>query len=147
MLQPNKKMAKQISDPRTKILGVTITSRYSRGKTKKPRSKKGVVAEEIDYFTKIHRVYIQYLPIMFHDKKKERKCDTIKGWICTCMNGKRLAGCCSHVATVIYYLSYARFKSKNKYPGNYLNGIFKDKRKTKNPRYLFIIKSRSFTKI
>ena len=136
ILQPNKKIAKQISDPRTKILGVTITSRYSRGKTKKPRSKKGAVAEEIDYFTKIHRVYIQYLPLMFLNKK-ERKADLMKGWICTCMNGKRLAGCCSHVATVIYFLSYARFKSNNKYPGEFLNAIFNDKRKTKNPRYYF----------
>ena len=72
MLQPNKKMAKQISDHRTKILGVSITSRYSRGKTKKPRSKKGVVAEEIDYLQKFIASTFSICLLCFMIKKREK---------------------------------------------------------------------------
>ena len=30
-------------------------------------------------------------------------------WICSCLSGARTCGCCSHVASFIYYLSYARY--------------------------------------
>ena len=76
-------------------------------------------------------VYIQYTPISPDIPRYGRKCDAIKGWICTCMNGKRLAGCCSQVACVIYYLAYARYKSNIKFSGEYLNRIFKNKYKNK----------------
>ncbi|CAF2050509.1 unnamed protein product [Rotaria magnacalcarata] len=33
---------------------------------------------------------------------------SISGWYCTCINGCRVVGCCAHVATIIYYLAYAR---------------------------------------
>ncbi len=33
----------------------------------------------------------------------------INGWYCTCMVGARVVGCCSHISSVIWYLSYARF--------------------------------------
>jgi hypothetical protein len=35
----------------------------------------------------------------------------IKDWYCTCKSGKRTVGTCSHVASVIYYLSNARYNS------------------------------------
>ena len=35
----------------------------------------------------------------------------ILSWICSCMAGKRTCGCCSHSASLIYNLSYARFQS------------------------------------
>lgn len=34
--------------------------------------------------------------------------DAIIGYSCDCKNGLRTVGCCSHVATTIYYLGYAR---------------------------------------
>ena len=42
-------------------------------------------------------VYVQY------NKK------SISGWYCTYPNGARVVGCCAHVASIIYYLSYARY--------------------------------------
>lgn len=45
-------------------------------------------------------VYVQY------NKK------SISGWYCTCPNGARVVGCCAHVASIIYYLSYARYNER-----------------------------------
>jgi hypothetical protein len=41
----------------------------------------------------------------------------INDWYCTCKSGKRTVGCCSHIASVIYYLSNARYETPK-------NGIF-----------------------
>ncbi|CAF2624748.1 unnamed protein product [Rotaria sp. Silwood2] len=37
----------------------------------------------------------------------------ISGWYCTCKNGSRVVGCCGHVASIIYYLAYARYNPKH----------------------------------
>lgn len=34
----------------------------------------------------------------------------IEGWYCTCKNGARTVGCCAHIASAIYYLSYYRYQ-------------------------------------
>jgi hypothetical protein len=34
--------------------------------------------------------------------------NTIKAWYCQCRSGARTLGCCGHIASVIWYLSYAR---------------------------------------
>ena len=36
----------------------------------------------------------------------------IIAWYCTCRAGPRTVGCCSHVATAIWYLSYERHRTK-----------------------------------
>jgi len=33
-------------------------------------------------------------------------------YACECANGRRTVGCCSHIAAIIYYLSYARYLAK-----------------------------------
>jgi len=33
--------------------------------------------------------------------------DQISGWYCQCKAGRRVVGCCAHVATLIWYFSYA----------------------------------------
>jgi hypothetical protein len=35
----------------------------------------------------------------------------IDSWLCTCKNGKRTVGCCSHIASVVYFLSYGRYRN------------------------------------
>lgn len=35
--------------------------------------------------------------------------DNVTGWYCTCKLGTRIVGCCAHVASVIWYLSYSRW--------------------------------------
>ena len=48
----------------------------------------------------------------------------ISKWICSCLSGRRTCGCCSHVASLIYFLSYARFQSEPlKKPGSSLNNL------------------------
>lgn len=40
----------------------------------------------------------------------------IQAWYCTCKNGSRTVGCCSHVSSLIYFFSFAKyvdFKSIN----------------------------------
>jgi hypothetical protein len=34
----------------------------------------------------------------------------ILGWYCTCPAGARVVDCCAHVASIIWYLSFARFQ-------------------------------------
>ena len=115
VFKPPKKLRSQIEND-TGIIGFKLTSRYKRSKSKKliAQGKKGV-----EQFNKVHKVYIQYKPIeqLYQDDMKtklkpgERKCDSIRGWICSCLNGRRTAGVCSHVATVIYFLTWARRNS------------------------------------
>ena len=38
--------------------------------------------------------------------------NNILGWYCTCSNGSRVVGCCAHVASIIYYLAFARYNPK-----------------------------------
>ena len=39
--------------------------------------------------------------------------DEILGWWCDCPIGSRIIGCCSHVSSVIWFLSYRRWDSNN----------------------------------
>ncbi|KYN17399.1 hypothetical protein ALC57_10376 [Trachymyrmex cornetzi] len=41
-------------------------------------------------------------------------------------NGRRTIDCCSHIAAIIYYLSYARYVSKIFKPSEILSDIFKE---------------------
>lgn len=127
IFEPTKKMQKDF-DPNSKIIAVKMPSRFKRGINKKKKNE----SEKVDQMTTTRRVYVQFTP---HEPdkhpNKRRKADFINGWICTCKNGKRLAGCCSHVACVIYYLSCARFKSRIKFTSEYLNRILKRKYKNK----------------
>ncbi len=54
------------------------------------------------------------------------------------MYGRKRAGCCSHVATVIYYFSYAKYRDI-KLPGEHLNSVFidiKNNEAPNEPRYV-----------
>jgi hypothetical protein len=55
--------------------------------------------------SRVHRCYVNYEP-------ESIGCSGIKRHYCKCANGTRTVGCCSHVATVVYYLSYARYLSR-----------------------------------
>lgn len=41
-------------------------------------------------------------------KGSNRKQSYIPGWYCECKVGPRTVGCCAHVASVLWYLGYAR---------------------------------------
>lgn len=35
----------------------------------------------------------------------------VSGWYCLCKTGARTIGCCAHIASVIWYLSFYRFNT------------------------------------
>ena len=45
-------------------------------------------------------------------------------YACDCANGRRTIGCCSHLASIIYYLSHARYLSRILKPAEKLKNIF-----------------------
>ncbi|CAF4651949.1 unnamed protein product, partial [Rotaria socialis] len=49
----------------------------------------------------------------------------ILGWYCRCPNGCRVVGCCSHIASVIWFLSFARYhpEALRESASSYLNSI------------------------
>ncbi|CAF0957360.1 unnamed protein product [Brachionus calyciflorus] len=43
---------------------------------------------------------------------------------CTCKNGTRTVGCCSHISSIIYYFGYARYLEHIPKPASFLSDIF-----------------------
>jgi len=44
--------------------------------------------------------------------------EPIRGWYCRCKQGARTLGCCAHIASIIWYLGYARHEQNMRYPSN-----------------------------
>ena len=62
-------------------------------------------------------VFISYVPYSTDP-------DSINGWACNCHSGLRTVGCCSHIACLIYFLSYAKYLNKPLVnPGKRLNNF------------------------
>ena len=57
-----------------------------------------------------------YATIQFTDQQ-------IVGWWCNCPVGSRFLGCCSHVSSAIWFLSYERWQSQKRYmlSGDFIN--------------------------
>ncbi|CAF1002651.1 unnamed protein product [Brachionus calyciflorus] len=53
-------------------------------------------------------------------------------YVCSCKSGLKVAGCCTHVSSAIYYFSFARYQ-QIRIPGDHLNKIFLDKIKKQKP--------------
>lgn len=66
---------------------------------------------------KTYKCFIEYQPNSIGYSGILRHC-------CDCANGLRTVGCCSHIATVIYYLSNARYKSRIIKPSKILSQLF-----------------------
>ena len=66
--------------------------------------------------SKKYVVYVQY-------ENSSEGCDKIKEWFCQCTTGTRTVGMCAHIASLIWYLGYARhmeLKSRIDF-GNYID--------------------------
>ncbi|CAH2104791.1 unnamed protein product [Euphydryas editha] len=68
---------------------------------------------------KSYRCFIEYVP-------NTSGCEGISRYFCECPNGRRTVGCCSHLAAVIYYLSYGRYLTKIPRPAEQLSQLFKN---------------------
>ncbi|CAH2089005.1 unnamed protein product [Euphydryas editha] len=66
---------------------------------------------------KVYRIYIHYI-------SEGNDYNSILRYCCDCPNGERTVGCCSHVAAIIYYLSYGRYLSKIVRPAEVLTKLF-----------------------
>ena len=64
-----------------------------------------------------YRLYIDYDPL-------NNSIDGIRRYCCECPNGARTVGCCSHVATALFYLSFARFQTSIRRPAAALTRLF-----------------------
>lgn len=64
-----------------------------------------------------YNVYIRYNP-------SETGAKAIESWLCRCKNGLRTLGCCAHVTSFIYYLSYGKYQERLKSPGSFLQNLF-----------------------
>jgi len=49
--------------------------------------------------------------------------DSVSSYTCSCPQGLRTVGCCAHVATVLWYLGYARHLPEISIPAEYLNDV------------------------
>jgi hypothetical protein len=87
---------KTIKEEGTNILSAKIQSRHI-GRTK-------------------YKLLIAYLPNI-------KDVLSISAWKCTCKVGNRKVGCCSHKASLIFYLSCGKYEEKLKKPGYSLNSI------------------------
>lgn len=67
--------------------------------------------------SKTYKCYVNY-------DKNNTGLDAIKGYCCNCANGLRTVGCCSHIAALIYHLSYGRYLSKVIRPAEVLSYLF-----------------------
>ncbi|RNA11729.1 hypothetical protein BpHYR1_034182, partial [Brachionus plicatilis] len=63
--------------------------------------------------------YIQDIRIFVLNSNDYRSLE----WICSCKSGKRTVGCCTHVASVIYYLACGHKNEKIPMPGLKLNSL------------------------
>lgn len=66
---------------------------------------------------KVYRCYVEYV-------RNGIGVSGIRRYACECANGRRTVGCCSHIATVIYYLSHARYLTKILRPAQILSKLF-----------------------
>jgi len=131
----NKKLRTDLARSKYKILAMEILSRHSRSrKSAKDELKKNDLKKLNQLYTKVYKVFILYKPNV-------NNYTGINAYICSCMSGQRTNGCCVHVTSVIYFLSYLNHKNQSmvKFPGNHLNNILVDinsSRAANNPQYL-----------
>jgi hypothetical protein len=78
---------KEIFDKNTRLIRAKIQSRHSKAKQ--------------------YNTFITY-------NVKTNNANSISNWICSCKSGKRTVGCCSHVASLIYYLSTVKYDDPKK---------------------------------
>ncbi len=67
--------------------------------------------------SKKYNEYVKYKP-------QTHTLDGIESWYCTCKAGMRTVGCCSHVASIIYFLSYGKYLDHIPNPSSKLTSIF-----------------------
>lgn len=47
--------------------------------------------------------------------------DSIEEYYCSCIHGCRTIGCCAHIASMVYFLSWARHQEQIDAPASFLD--------------------------
>jgi len=55
--------------------------------------------------------------------RAEEGIDSVSSYTCSCAQGLRTVGCCAHIATVLWYLGYARHLPEIPIPADFLNDV------------------------
>lgn len=63
-----------------------------------------------------HQLWISFTPT----NEENLAGEPILGYYCLCKAGARTVGCCAHVASILWYLGYARHNENITYPSNQL---------------------------
>jgi len=65
-----------------------------------------------------YQLFVAYLPVPQDDpmEAEEPQEEPIVGYYCTCKQGSRTLGCCAHVASVLWFLGFAKHQQHVKYP-------------------------------
>lgn len=69
-----------------------------------------------------HQLWIAFNPNMEDEEEDE----PILGYYCTCKTGARTLGTCAHVASVLWFLGFARHEPNVKYPWTTLLDVVMD---------------------
>ncbi|XP_028165896.1 uncharacterized protein LOC114356746 [Ostrinia furnacalis] len=70
------------------------------------------------------RTYYTYL-LISKDIAVANSLEAITGYCCSCLVGKRTVGCCAHIMTVVWFLSWARYNDIAA-PAPYLDDFFNE---------------------
>lgn len=54
------------------------------------------------------RTYYTYL-LLSNDVQRANTLEAIVGYCCSCLVGRRTVGCCAHIMTIVWYLSWGRY--------------------------------------
>jgi len=58
--------------------------------------------------------WIAYRPTNENENDQDED-NLIQGYYCTCNSGARIVGTCAHIASVVWYLGYARYQENIRY--------------------------------
>lgn len=72
----------------------------------------------------IYHIFIQFNPDAVENVDRNHQIIPILGHYCTCKSGARTLGSCAHIASVLWYLGFARHEANIQYPSaNMLNHV------------------------
>ena len=65
-------------------------------------------------------LWISYVDSSYDIPEDPDSEEPILGWYCKCKTGARTLGCCAHIASVLWYMGFARHQLVTKYPSSKL---------------------------
>lgn len=76
-------------------------------------------------FQSRHKGSTKYFTWVQFSPSTEACSGSITGWYCQCKAGRRVVGCCAHVATAIWFLAFARHEEGGYQPSPTLDKFWK----------------------